>query len=341
MIGLTGYYGFGNVGDDLCLRNLLQFYGSEAVHVYVPRAEAARNVRAEFKVKVSTVNQFGKEKLDLLVFGGGDLIHDLALEALWPQRFISRVCCPVALVGVGIPHGEGCTLASERIGWLARKVVFAGFRDFNSMGIYTKLTGEQCCLAPDPAFLTEKVKVDRGEFTLVQHKGMVADYQRLYPEWYPSSFGEAMALYQESFNGNSLILNWHGMSPEQAVKEVAQAKGCVGVSLHFALLALSQGTPFKVYPYQGKCRSVLSVAACLQHVDGDAVLPVRWHERERYKLLQDYLKETLANLAKGDFSTPKLPVTPHNPESFKSLPVKASVPRRLKYWYVNTFQKYD
>ena len=93
MIGVTGYYGYGNVGDDMLLCNLLKFFGTRKVVVYAPSEKAAGKLRAQFDCLVSTT-QFlpeDSEQLNLLVFGGGGVLHDSAMLNLWPKRVIEQV----------------------------------------------------------------------------------------------------------------------------------------------------------------------------------------------------------------------------------------------------------
>jgi len=238
VIGVTGYYGYGNVGDDLLLRHSLEFFGPRNVVVYVPAEKAAGNVRAQFDCSVSTIKFLpaDSKQLDLLVFGGGGVLHDSAMLNLWPKRIIEQVKCLIALLGVGTPHGEGFMLASHKIDYIVDKACFVGLRDFESKAIFEQLWDKTCFLFPD---------------------------------------------------------------------------FCVGVSLHFGLLALTQGKPFKMLQYQGKVPGVLGLVVDDSRIvypskvyNVEELLPVPdFSEREldRLALIKDYLKACLRRIKSFKF----------------------------------------
>ena len=317
MIGVTGYFGYGNVGDDLLLRNSLEFFGPREVVVYVPTEKAAGNVRAQFDCLVATTKFLpaDSKQLDLLVFGGGGVLHDSAMRYLWPKRIIEQVKCPIALLGVGIPHGEGLMLASHKIDYIVNKACFVGLRDFESKAIFEQLWNKPCFLFPDLAFLTERLEVARSVDLLLQFKGVSSDFRRLSPKHFESIAQRQLRIL------NGKMFPWKTANFESALEAVASAFACVGVSLHFGLLALTQGTPFKIIPYLGKVLGVLGLVVDDSRIvyprkifNVEEFLPVpvfSKRELDRFVLIKDYLKKCLPrikNLKFDDIPSYPLPV---------------------------------
>ena len=308
MIGVTGYYGYGNVGDDMLMLNLLNFFGPRNIVVYVPSERAAGNLRAQFDWLVSTTQFLPKdsEKLDLLVFGGGGVLHDSAMLNLWPKRIIEQVKCPIALLGLGIPHGEDLTLATHKIDYIVNKACFIGLRDFESKAIFKQLWNEPCFLFPDLALLTERLEVQRFSNLLLQFKGVSSDFRRLSPKHFDSIAKRQLGMLKGE------MFPWKTATCEQALKAVASADACVGVSMHLGLLALTQHTPFKMVQYQGKVKSVLGLVVD----DSRIVYPSKVykaekflsipafskHELDRLFLIRDYLKNCLDRIKSFKFN---------------------------------------
>jgi hypothetical protein len=307
VIGVTGYYGYGNVGDDILLRNLLKFFGIRKVVVYAPTEKAAGNVKVQFDCLASTTKFLpdDSKQLDLLVFGGGGVLHDSAMLNLWPKRIIEQVKCPIALLGVGIPHGEGLMLATHKIDYIVNKACFVGLRDFESKAIFKQLWNRTCFLFPDLAFLTERLEVARSVDLLLQYKGVPSNFRRLSPKHFKSIAQRQLRIL------NGKMFPWKTAKYEDALKAVASAFACVGVSLHFGLFALTQGTPFKMLPYLGKVPGVLGLVVDDSRIvypskvcNVEEFLPVpAFSEREldRFVLIKDYLKKCLIRIKSFKF----------------------------------------
>ena len=307
MIGVTGYYGYGNVGDDMLMRNLLKFFGTRKVVVYAPSEKAAGNLRAQFDCLVSTTQFLPKdsEQLDLLVFGGGGVLHDSVMLNLWPKHVIEQVRCPIALLGLGIPHGENLTLATHKIDYIVGKACFVGLRDFKSKAIFKQLWNKPCFLFPDLALLTERLKVHRSSKLLLQFKRVSSDFRRLSPKHFDSIAKRQLVML------NGEMLPWKTATCEKALKAIASAGACVGVSMHFGLLALTQHTPFKMVQYQGKVKSVLGLVVDDSRIiypskvyKAEKFLPIldfSKHELDRLVLIKEYLKNCLRRIKSSNF----------------------------------------
>jgi len=307
VIGVTGYYGYGNVGDDILLRNLLKFFGTRKVVVYAPTEKAAGNVKAQFDCLASATKFLpdDSKQLDLLVFGGGGVLHDSAMRYLWPKRIIEQVKCPIALLGVGIPHGEGLMLATHKIDYIVDKACFVGLRDFESKAIFRQLWNRPCFLFPDLAFLNERLEVARSVDLLLQFKGISSDFRRLSPKNFESIAQRQLKVLDGE------MFPWATANCEDALKAAASAFACVGVSLHFGLFALTQGTHFKMLQYLGKVPGVLGLVVDDSRIvypskvyNVEEFLPVPdFSEREldRFVLIKDYLKKCLSRIKSFKF----------------------------------------
>jgi polysaccharide pyruvyl transferase WcaK-like protein len=280
VIGVTGYYGYGNVGDDILLRNLLKSFGTRDVVVYVPAEKACGNIKAQFDCMVSTT-QFlpdDSKQLDLLIFGGGGVLHDSAMLNLWPKRVIEQVKCPIALLGVGIPHGEGFMLVSHKIDYIVDKACFVGLRDFNSKAIFEQLWSKPCTLFPDLAYLTERINAKKSTDLLLQFKYVPSDYRKLAPK----GFNTKARRQINAFNGEMFC--WESANCESALRALASARGCLGVSLHFGLMSLTQKVPILMLQYQGKVRSVLGLVTHGSRI----IYPSKVRRAEDFLPIEDY-----------------------------------------------------
>jgi polysaccharide pyruvyl transferase WcaK-like protein len=307
MIGVTGYYGYGNVGDDILLCNLINFFGTRNVVVYAPAEKAAENLRAQFDCLVSTTQSLPKdsEQLDLLVFGGGGVLHDSAMLNLWPKRIIEQVKCHISLLGLGIPHGEKLALATHKIDYIVDKASFVGLRDFKSIAIFKQLWKKPCFLFPDIALLTERLEVQRSDNLLLQFKGVSSDFRHLSPRNFDSIAKRQLKILKGK------MFPWKTANCEGALKAVASAGACVGVSMHFGLLALTQHTPFKMLQYQGKVQSVLGLVVDDSRIiypskvyNPEELLPIpdfSKNELGRFVLIKDFLKNCLRRIKTYEF----------------------------------------
>jgi len=93
-IGLVGYFGWGNFGDELFLaahrQHLGDAYDLEVVHDILEAPYFSKSVEKLV------------EPYDAILIGGGDLINPVRLSGLyWQQAFLKK---PVFIYGIGVPN---------------------------------------------------------------------------------------------------------------------------------------------------------------------------------------------------------------------------------------------
>lgn len=93
-VGLAGWYGYGNVGDDLLLRLLTERLRPAAV--FSTRAGEWEGLHI---LDVEEIPLWA-DRLDLLLVGGGGLLNERWLRKLPLAEFAK----PYGLLSVGIPH---------------------------------------------------------------------------------------------------------------------------------------------------------------------------------------------------------------------------------------------
>jgi polysaccharide pyruvyl transferase WcaK-like protein len=118
--GITGWYGHKNVGDEILLKCALDYFGRKQAVVFATNSLAAENVRVSHGVKAFDVQSIPEHDLDFLLFAGGDVLHNLVVEWYFPKSLMEKIQCPILMLSVGIPFGEGRTPLSKTIDYLRR-----------------------------------------------------------------------------------------------------------------------------------------------------------------------------------------------------------------------------
>jgi polysaccharide pyruvyl transferase WcaK-like protein len=337
-IGVTGWFGHGNPGDDLLLNNFLKAYSRSEVIVFTTDITSAKDVAKRFELKTYTIKEVPDVDVDALFFGGGGFLHDIAIEVHFPKKLIDKIYCPILLVGMGIPHGERNTLISHRINYFIDKVCFFGFRDYVSKFIFDSFWDKSSHVVPDLAFLTKKVKLERTDEILLQRKQRIpSNFINLTPTNYNKiSAAQFDLLYKKLKLHKYRIRFLEWQSFDEVINEIAKARWIVTNSLHAGIIALTQSTPFSAIAYQGKVNDVLSIVANKNRL----IYPSKVHkvekfipplvystdEQENLIKIQTYLQRSLSQIHKA------LEKNRLNNLKLEEFPIKISF-KKEKYFY--------
>jgi polysaccharide pyruvyl transferase WcaK-like protein len=337
-IGVTGWFGHGNPGDDLLLNNFLKVYSRSEVIIFTTDIASAKEVKKRFKLKTHSIKDIPFVDIDALFFGGGSFLHDIAIEVHFPKKLIDKINCPIILVGVGIPHGEGNTLISHRINYFIDKVSFFGFRDYVSKFIFNSYWDKSSHVIPDLAFLTKKINLESTDEILLQRKQRVpSNFIKLTPINYNKiSASQFDLLFRRLILKKYRVRFLEWQSFDEVTKEIAKARWIVTNSLHAGIIALTQSTPFSAIPYQGKVSDVLSIVANKNRL----IYPSKVHEVEKfipplaYSIIeqenlikiQKYLEKSLSQIHKA------LEKNRLNNLKLEEFPIKISF-KKEKYLY--------
>jgi len=178
-IGLVGYFGFGNIGDELFIRvhnqHLSEKYELEVVHDMLEDPYLSEKARASL------------DAFDAFLIGGGDLINPNAVSKLyWRQDYLSK---PVFVHGIGCPNHK--VKSSKSLSYYARffahdSIQHVCFRDVESKAYFDSCIGSKIAsyVYPDPVFsltLPEKEKTNSKIIGIVlrNHKSMSGSYEQL------------------------------------------------------------------------------------------------------------------------------------------------------------------
>jgi polysaccharide pyruvyl transferase WcaK-like protein len=326
-IGITGWYGKHNLGDELLKRNIQKFYKNHTVKVLEP-------------------NQIENADIDLLVFGGGAILHDLYITRYHPRKIMDKISCPILMLGVSIPYGNKKTVISHKIDYFIKKIDFLGFRDPISKSIFTNLWNKSSYILPDLGFLTApKISITKHKVSL-----QIRKVPKSYRDLIPSNFNKIakkqfarLYNYFTKLGYDTSFLLFHpsdkNMIPkksnfiacyddiDQAINEIACSEFCIGSKLHFNIIALTQNVPVKCYYYIGKIEGVLSsIVNSKRIVYPEKIFPsnifvpraLNAEEIGRLKTTQSYLRESLNLIIRGDYHLPKFPFTKSVNETYVS-----------------------
>lgn len=263
-IGLVGWYGYGNVGDDLILRVLRAALAPTAVFsTRAGEADGTAVLHVDALPAAST-------ELDLVIVGGGGLLNDRWIAKL----DLAQVACPYAFLAVGIPHVKWLT-GMEKVVAGAR---FVTLRDHLALETFlTAYPGVQAFWLPDPTFVLAKRRV-RRRMTIVliprviprawlrdddpedSEQRQIACMQSIVDRF--SHRADVVALgFEESDRPvlARLTCPGHIVGVDAAIDAIARASAVVTSRLHGGIIAATQGTPAALIDYQDKIRGL----ACL------------------------------------------------------------------------------
>ncbi len=266
-VGVSGYYGFQNAGDEAILEAIVQEIkarGHQAVIFSNNPAETAERYGVDAVKRTQPLEVWkALGQMDLLLSGGGGLLQDKTSRlSLWYY---------LTVVALARRRGKPVYVFNQSLGPLSKRGeqqvrralrgVACFFRDEGSLE-YGQRLGLEAHLGADPALLLKPPPVERepNMVVLVPKYGTeeananlhkLAD--RLRVEGYEvvvlalqPGFDEAVL---EKFASFTRELAW---DPRRVSYLLAQAGYVISVRLHGAILAAAAGTPFAGIAYDPK-----------------------------------------------------------------------------------------
>jgi hypothetical protein len=233
-------------------------------------------------------------------------------------------------------------------------------------------------MLPDLAFLLKKESVKKKDQVALQIHKVPRSYRSITPPDFNVIAREQFGLLASSlrdkgvpyrflvFNpGSRLLLDNEERNYLEcfedvsvAVREIASSKALIGTRLHSSIVALTQGTPFRAFQYQGKVRGVIGMV-CNQDriIYPKDVLPLESFypveefssvEKKNLEIIRKYLTTSLDIIRKAavrndlkEISLPKFPLprTVHKTYEFASLNHKPRFLRDLRDKLQNAIRK--
>ncbi len=268
-IGILGWFGHENAGDELILHNMLRSFAFHEVSVYTDQPE---KVKTMHKVRsVFHYQYIGSHlpKLDLLLIGGGGVLHDGYIKQVLPPSALPN-CenTPIIVYSAGIPFFDWC----NEIRYLIEKCYLVSLRDELCTDFFQSQFPEiPVQLLPDPGFLTPISQHSR-------RPGKIALNIRMIPKGWdsnlPSDANEILAQELDRLYNHLLEQGYEpvvlGFEPrdkewiekkdynarivdfKSAIEEIASSEFLVGTRYHSGIIAATQNTPSLIINYQQK-----------------------------------------------------------------------------------------
>lgn len=280
-VALCGYYGFGNVGDEMILHALVELVQESGLKKDRILALSASPRQTEEELSIASVNRWRPEsvlralrKSRTLLLGGGGLLQDVtSLRSplyYWGVVMESSIagCHPWAFgQSVGPFHKK----ISERIARDAlRRCKPRVMRDIPSQRLLSKW-GLSADLAPDPAFVLDVgPPIESGDVVILNIRpwGSLSVEIAREATAYAQEHGYALRCLALSPDDEALLkdLRSSGLlaraeivrltSWKMATSLFAGAVLAVGMRFHFFVLTLLLGTKAVAVPYDPKVESL-------------------------------------------------------------------------------------
>ncbi|ADD29113.1 polysaccharide pyruvyl transferase CsaB [Meiothermus ruber] len=266
-VGVSGYYGFQNAGDEAILEAIVQEVrarGHQAVVFSNNPAETAQRYGVEAVKRTHPLEVWkALGRIDLLLSGGGGLLQDKTSSlSLWYY---------LTMLGLARRRGKAVYVFNQSLGPLSqrgeRRVrralrgVPCYFRDEGSLE-YGRGLGLEVHLGADPALLLPTPPVERepNMVVLVPKYGTEAanaNLHKLADRLRVEGLEVVVLALQpgfdepvlEKFSSFTRELAW---DPRRVSYLLAQAGYVISVRLHGAILAAAAGTPFAGIAYDPK-----------------------------------------------------------------------------------------
>uniref|UniRef100_A0A7V4EHD1 Polysaccharide pyruvyl transferase CsaB n=1 Tax=Thermus tengchongensis TaxID=1214928 RepID=A0A7V4EHD1_9DEIN len=323
VVGVAGYYGFKNAGDEAILEAIARELKARGHQVLALSGDPKRTAEAHGIRAAHRLNPLALLQANLWLLGGGGLLQDATsslsllyyLSVLRAARFFrKRVVVFNQSLGPLSPWGE------RQVQRALRGIPLI-LRDQDSLD-YAKRLGLPATLGADPALLLTPPPVKREEDLV-----LVIPRAGVEPEAIKNLYITANHLFHEGKQVLVLLLQpgyddaiakefyLHRIEatsdPRRVLYLAAQAGYVISMRLHGLILAAAAGTPFAALSYDPKVAAFAKeTGAYYQELPGDpiklskAVMYGRYPDWEKVAALKERARQSF-DLALGEASLVK------------------------------------
>lgn len=315
-IGIWGWFGHGNVGDELILSSMIAALSHHEISVYTDRPAGVKNEHNVRHVFHTEELRKHLNKLDLLLIGGGGVLHNRGITNSFPKELMHNCETPIIVYAAGIPFFEWC----NDLYYFLSKCYLATLRDNLCLSfIEQRFTDIPAQLLPDPAFMIPKLQIRKMPGKIVLNIRTIPEGWR---QGLPANVNEILreelsSIYQYLVKKkySPLVLGFESRDEEMlsnqsyhykmvdfrgAVEEIATAEVLIGARYHSGVIAITQHTPAILLNYQKKLEGLKTlISTGINVVNIENLSLVRefdafCHRKNEYKLQEiEALKEII------------------------------------------------
>ena len=315
-IGIWGWFGHGNVGDDLVLSSMTAALSHHEISVYTDRPEALENGYNVRRVLHTEELRRHLKDLDLLLVGGGGVLHDRAIRKSFPKELMRNCETPIIVYAAGIPFFDWC----NHLRYFLSKCYLVTLRDNLCLSFIRQRFGNTPAqLLPDPAFMIPRLQGTKVPGKIVLNIRMIPEGWR---QGLPANVNgilaeELSSIYRHLVKKNycPLVLGFEGRDEEmlsnqgyryrmvnfkEAVEEIATAELLIGARYHSGIIAITQHTPAILLNYQKKIEGLKTLISTginvvnIENLDLIGEFDAFSHRKNEYKPQEiDTLKEMI------------------------------------------------
>jgi polysaccharide pyruvyl transferase WcaK-like protein len=284
-IGIIGYYGFNNLGDELNLqcmmRNLTEQYQSVEFLIF----SDCRKIEGDVHYHIVGLNyplspgarvQDIFNSCDLLIVGGGGMIY---LGEFWFPFMDGSITAPYIIYRVGIDDRKIDTDAVNRYREMFLNAQEVTVRDGYSLNLCRKHLTDQAELVPEAIWnhpyreMSIKggnvgdIGINLRSFSPEAYPVLKDFFSQLRKQGYKLHFIPCQVMNQNPNLNDNLhhraaasaedIIMPDDSSFRERCRLIPQMDVCIGMRLHFILLSLSQRVPVMALNYNNKVKGLM------------------------------------------------------------------------------------
>lgn len=284
-IGIIGYYGFNNLGDELNLqcmmRNLTEQYKSVEFLIFsdcrkIEGDVSYRIVGLNYPLPPGTRSQDVFNSCDLLIVGGGGMIY---LGEFWFPFIDGSITAPYIIYRVGIDDRKINSEAVNRYRELFLNAKEVTVRDRYSLDLCRKYLTGKAELVPEAIWnhpyreisakgeIAGNIGINLRSFSPEAYPVLKDFFSQLRAQGYKLHFIPCQVMNQNPNLNDNLyhraaasaedIIMPDDSSFQERCRVISQMDVCIGMRLHFVLLSLSQRVPVLALNYNNKVKGLM------------------------------------------------------------------------------------